>query len=171
MIVKIDDTKYYMDTSALVRIFRFYPKVLIDPIWNKLESLFKSGQVSSHMLVYDEITTSSKKPDLLSKKVSPLRGYFESQKYNQVKIVADIIGKFPGLIDPTREKEQADPWLIAIALEYKNNNPTKKLYIISEESESKPFKIPAVCSYYRIEHINLEGLWKQLGMTFSANIQ
>jgi hypothetical protein len=33
-----------------------------------------------------------------------------------------IIRKFPGLIDPEKEKNQADPWIIALAIEKNEDN-------------------------------------------------
>jgi hypothetical protein len=163
------NAKYYIDSSALIRTFRFYPKDLIGPIWTKLEGMFKAGQLVSHRLVFEELTTSSKKPsDTLSKSVIPLKEYFETQKYSQAKIVADIIGKFPGLIDPNQEKEEADPWLVAIAIEQKQLNTGNEVYVVSEESETKQQKIPAVCKHFKIEHLNLEQFYKKIGLSFNV---
>ena len=163
-------TKYFIDTSALIRIFRFYPEDLREPIWNKLESMFKSGQLVSHRLVYDEITTTSKNPDVLSEKVKPLKEHFKTLKYGQSILVSDIVKKFPGLIDPSREKEQADPWLIAIAIEDKKEDSDTEIYVVSEESETKPNKIPAVCAHYGIKHLSLEKFYKDIGLSFSVSL-
>ena len=128
--------------------------------------MFKAGYLVSHRLVYDEVTTTSKNPDVLSKKVKPLKEYFKTMKYGQLKLVADIVKKFPGLIDPSQEKEQADPWLIAIAIEEKTKNPSLETCVVSEESETKPHKIPAVCTHYKIKHLNLDRFYKDIGLSF-----
>jgi hypothetical protein len=96
----------------------------------------------------------------LSKKIKPLRHYFETTKYNQALVVSDIVNKFPGLIDPNREKEQADPWLIAAAIERKKEEKIKKVYVVSAESEERMHRIPAVCRYFGIEHLNLNQFYK-----------
>ncbi|PKN02016.1 MAG: hypothetical protein CVU77_03545 [Elusimicrobia bacterium HGW-Elusimicrobia-1] len=165
---RLTDVKYYIDTSALIRTFRFYPQSLIAPIWGKLEAMFKSGQLASHRFVYEEITTAAKSPDILSKSITPLKEYFKTQTYSQTKIVADIISKFPGLIDPNQEKEEADPWLIAIAIMEKIKNIAKDICVVSEESERKPNKIPAVCKHYKIEHLNLERFYLKIGLDFKV---
>jgi len=163
--------KYYIDTSALIRIFRFYPKSLVIPIWEKLEEMFKSKQLISHRVVYDEITTSSKVQDILSEKITPLKSSFQTMKDSQLIIVADIVNKFPGLIDPNREKEQADPWLIAMAVEERSKNQEEMLYVVSEENETKKNRIPAVCKHYKLEHLNLERFFEMIGVDFNVSFK
>jgi len=155
---------YFIDTSALVRIFSFYQGDLIDPIWEKVEELFLNGMMFSHRFVYDEITTDSKKPDLLSKKITPLQAYFKPVSFEQAQIVSGIIKSFPDLIDPKNEKDQADPWLIAAGvLEHKQLslfNPNKKIYIVSEESESGQNKIPSASKSFGLGHLNLSSFYQ-----------
>ena len=168
---KSKEDKFYIDTSALIRIFRFYPGDLSEQIWKKLNEMFISRQMRSHRFVYEEITTTSKNPDALTRKVLPLRDYFETIKYSQTLITSDIIKNFPGLIDPNNEKEQADPWLIAIALEEKKCNFDEAIYVVSEESEIKQNRIPAVCRHYEIEHINLDSFFKKIGVSFKMALE
>jgi hypothetical protein len=155
---------YFIDTSALVRIFRLYPGDLVDPIWEKMEELFLNGMMFSHRFVYEEITTDSKKPDLLSKKIAPLQAYFKPISFEQAQIVSGIIKSFPNLIDSKNERDEADPWLIAAAiLEHKQLslfNPNKKIYIVSEESESKQNKIPSISKSLGLDHLNLSSFLK-----------
>lgn len=163
------NSQYYIDSSALIRIFRFYPAQLRTQIWDKLANMFNSGELVSHRLVYDEITTNSKNQDMLSKSITPYRDSFQTLQFEQSIIVRDIIMKFPALIDPSREKDQADPWLIALVVLNKNLNPNQKYFIVSEESESKPNKIPSVCRHYKIEHLNLENFYNRIGLSFTVN--
>lgn len=164
--------RYIIDTSALVRIFRFYPGQLLEPVWAKLEILFESGILFSHRLVYDEITTGSKKQDILSEKVKPLKKYFLTLKYEQVKWVNKIIQTFPGLIDPNREKDQADPWLIALAIEENQQlhlfDEPDQIVIVSMESEEKQNRIPAVCKHFGIKHLNLDRFFEEIGISFEV---
>lgn len=167
----LEETNLFcIDTSALVRIFRFYPLELVKQIWASLENLFNEERMISHFLVYEEITTRSKEQDFLSKCVTPLRPFFKGMNFNQALIVSKIVKEFPGLIDPHKERDEADPWLIALAIEEKKQlnlfNPSKKLYLVSAESERKPFKIPAVCKNYGINHINLDEFYQMMGWSF-----
>jgi hypothetical protein len=165
-----DRTLFYIDTSALIRVFRFYPKELVKSMWKRLEKLFTSGIMISHIFVYEEITTEAKNSDFLSKCITPLRSCFKRTTFTQANLVKKIIEEFPGIIDVQKEKNQADPWLIALAIERKGEldlfSSSKKLYLVSEESEIKPFRIPAVCKKYGINHINLEGFYKMQDWSF-----
>ncbi len=155
---------FFIDTSGLVRIFRFYPVDLIDPIWDELKELFIKEKLFSHRFVYDEITTNSKKPDLLSVRIKPFRQYFRNISIEQAKIVSRIIQKFPGLIDPKNEKEQADPWLIAESIIEQNQlsifSRNKKVFVVSEESEYRSNRIPQVCNHFGISHLNLSNFYQ-----------
>ena len=163
---------YFIDSSSLVTIFRTTSNDLIDQIWEKLEELFLNGRMFSHRFVYDEITTDSKRPDLLSKKITPLQTYFKPVIFEQAQLVSDIVKRFPNLIDPKNEKEQAAPWLIAAAVleqnQYSLFNPNKKVYVVSEESESDPNGIPSVSKGLGLEHLNLSSLYQINNWSFEV---
>jgi hypothetical protein len=150
---------YFIDTGALVKIFRSNPTELVERIWENLEELFVNGRLFSHQIVYDEITTDSKRPDLLSKKIAPMQAYFKVMSFEQAQLVSKIIKRFPEVIDLQNEKEQAAPWLIASAiLEQKQLslfNPDKKVYVVSEQGESEKDIIPPVCEDVGLGHLNL----------------
>ena len=88
----------------------------------------------------------------------------------QLQYVSQIISKFPNLIDSDREKDQADPWLIALAIEEQSKlelfNPKQKLVVVNEESKAKPQRIPDVCNYYGLKSLNLLELFKYFGWDF-----
>ena len=161
---------YFIDTSALVKMFRSNPADLVDRIWEKLEELFINGRMFSHQIVYDEITTDSKRPDLLSKKITPMQAYFKPMSFEQAQSVSYIIKKFPDLIDPKNEKEQADPWLIASAILEQNQlslfNPDKRVYIVSEQGEFETNIIPSVCEDLGLDHLNLSDFYRLNNWSF-----
>lgn len=155
-----DNDLIAIDSSALIRIFRTYPKVLVDQLWVRFEDFFERGIFISHEYVYDELVTSSKQEDDLSKRVRKYRSSFKGVTYQQAMIVQNIVKEFPGLVSYKREKNEADPWLIALAhLEQKDPNLFNndgKLYLLSEESSLRANRIPAVCKKYGLEHRNLD---------------
>lgn len=157
---------YFIDTGAFVKIFSSNPAEL-DRIWEKLEELFLNGRMFSHQIVYDEITTDSKRPDLLSKKITPMQAYFKPMSFEQAQSVSGIIKKFPDLIDPGNEKEEAGPWLIASAVQEQKQlslfNPEKKVYIVSEQGESEANIIPSVCKSFGLGYLNLLGFFQLNG--------
>lgn len=155
---------YFIDTSSLVAMFRTPSGDMFDRIWERVEELFSKGRILSHRVVYDEITTDSKRPDLLSKRITPLQAYFRPMSFEQAQVVSDIVKRFPALIDPKNEKDQADPWLIAAAVleqkQYSLFNPDKTVYVVSEKSESDPDSIPSVCKGLGLGHLSLSGFYK-----------
>ena len=150
---------FCFDASAFIRLKNFYGQDLIPEIWQELESLFINNKIISHEIVFNELTTSAKK-DALSKWVSAKKIYFKKMSSTQVLHVANIVKIFPGLIDANNEKDQADPWLIALVLEEKPKidllTEEKEYIVVSEESIRSPHKIPAVCKYFGIKHFNLK---------------
>jgi len=157
---------FCLDTSAFVDINRYLIK-LIPQLFVELDKLFNSGRIISHEIVYEEITAhSSKREDPLTKWIRPKRAFFKNISFQQALIVADIVQKFPTLISYKNEKNDADPWVIATALEQKSKpdlfSQLQEFVVVSTESEFIPNHIPAVCKYYSIRHFGLPDF-------FSAN--
>jgi len=160
----INGNIYFIDTSSLAEMFRNPHADRLNRIWEKMEELFLNGRIFSHRLVYEEITTDSKRPDLLSKKITPLQAYFRPMSFEQAQLVSDVIKKYPALIDPKNEKEQAAPWLIAAAIleqrQYSLFNPDKMVYVVSEQSGSDPEGFPSIIKSLGLEHLNLSGFYQ-----------
>lgn len=157
---------FCFDSSTFIKLHRFYGEDLIPEIWQELENLFKNEKIISHTVVFEELTTSVKK-DALSKWISSKKRYFKKMPGNQVVLVSNIIKIFPGLIDASNEKNQADPWLVALVLEEKSKLtlfiPEKEYFIVSEEKIGSPHKIPAVCEHFGIKHLSLKDFFKYNG--------
>jgi hypothetical protein len=166
----IENVLFCIDSSSFIYLHRFYPPDFFKDIWSEFEGLFDQDKIISHIIVFEELTTSSKNKDDLTKWIIPKRKYFKDYNLKQVYYVSQIINRFPGLIDPDREKDQADPWLIALAIEEQSQlqlfNPKQKVIVVNEESKGKPQRIPDVCNYYGLENLNLLELFKYLGWDF-----
>lgn len=156
---KNSDTLFCVDSSSFIYLHRFYPPTFCKDIWGELEQLFHDGKIISHVIAFEELTTSAKKLDSLTKWISPKKQYFKSFSPTQAQYVAQIVNRFPRLIDPHREKDEADPWLIALAIEEQSQAslfcPNRRVFVVSEESKRKPQKIPAVCKHFGIDHLTL----------------
>jgi len=153
------DVVFCIDSSAFIRLHSFYGPELIPEIWEEFENLFNGDKILSHIIVFEELTTSAKKQDNLSKWITSKRQYFRNMTVTQAQYVSDIIRKFPNLIDQNNEKDQADPWLISLVLEEKSQanlfTLEREYFVVSEESMKSPHRIPAVCQHYGIAHLNL----------------
>lgn len=167
---KKDNIIFCLDTSAFVDINRYLSK-LIPRLFSELDKLFNSGKIISHEIVYEEITTGSKKPDSLSKWIKNKKVFFGEITLQQTLIVADIIQKYPTLISYKNEKNDADPWIVATAIEQKSiPSMFSRLYeyvVVSTESKMIPNHLPAVCRYYSIKHYDLQQFFSANGWSFT----
>jgi len=136
-------------------------------IWNLLDELFQSDKIISHDFVFKEISPDTKKPDYLATWIKDKKKYFFGITERQTILVTSILEKFPGIIDPDKESDEADPWLIALALEKRESEALSHGYldycIVSNESEKSSKKIPAVCKEYGVPHLNIKDFFAANG--------
>lgn len=163
---------FCLDTSAFVDINRYLVR-LIPQLYPELDKLFNGGRLISHKIVFQEITTRSKKPDSLTKWVLPKEAFFKDISLQQTLLVAEIVQKFPTLIHYNKEKDDADPWLIALVIEQRSMpdlfSSLQDFAIVSTESTFIPNRLPAVCKHYSIKHFDLPDFFKANG--WSINLQ
>jgi len=166
----IENEIFCIDSSSFIRLHRDYPPDFSKDIWFEFEELFDQDKIISHIIVFEELTTNSENKDELTKWILPKRKYFKDYSLIQLHYVSQIINKFPNLIESDREKDQADPWLIALAIEeqlqMKLFNPKQKVVVVNEESKNKLQKIPDVCNHYGLENLNLLELFNYFGWDF-----
>ena len=77
------------------------------------------------------------------------------------------------MIDYKHEKDEADPWLIALALELKSQYSlfNTEVYLVSQENPMSSQRIPAVCDYYNIEHLSLLEFFDFVGWKIEFSFQ
>jgi len=161
---------FCFDTSAFVDIHRHLVR-LIPQLYPELDKLFNSGRLISHRIVFQEITTRSKKPDSLTKWILPKEPFFKDISLQQAFIVSEIVQKFPALIHYNKEKDDADPWLIALVIEQRSIpdlfSNLQDFAIVTTESAFIPNRLPAVCKHYSIKHFDLPDFFKANGWSIS----
>lgn len=161
------DKIYCFDSSIFISLNRIHNYVPIPDVWDELEKLFKAGRLISHEFVYDEFNPERKNPDFLAKWIKDKKGYFFGITDKQVELTAKILEKFPSLIDSENEKDQADPWIVALAIEKMEEitlfGQNTLVYVISQEKISSPKRIPAVCKEFKVPHMNLDAFIKDNG--------
>lgn len=161
---------YCFDTSAFLTLSRTSENVIEMPaaLWEHLEAMMREGRLISHRLVYDEISSETKNPDFITRWISDKEAYFMEMTSAQVSLVPEIIKNFPGLIDFQMEKEQADPWLIALAVEKaKEQQLFQKnvCMVVSQENRNSTKKIPAACKAFGVEHRSLREFFDEVGLS------
>lgn len=163
---------YCIDASAFITMHRFYPMRIIPDLWTHLEELFNQKKILSHQIVFDEIVPKTGKKDDLAQWLSGFRQNFISTSQRQVELVPDILSHFPKLIDPESEKEQADPWMVAMLIEMMEQDgmfgDQSDYVMVTTESEKRTTRLPAACRYYNIPHMNLFQFFKANNFEFSV---
>ena len=137
-------------------------------IWNNFDLLVKKKSLISSKEVFKEI---SKRDDELTRWGKRHIGIFKPINIDIIQKVKEILGKFPQLADINKTTPNADPFLIALALEpipQRTLIPIikKKIIVTQEKLKENKINIPSVCKFYRIECINLLELFRKERWTF-----
>lgn len=163
---------YCIDASAFITMHRFYPQSMIPDLWHHLESLIQENKIISHEIVYNEIVPKQGNKDELAQWMSNFKFAFRPVSQRQMDLLPDILAHFPKLIDEEAEKEQADPYLIAMLIEIMEERgifgTASDHIIVSTESERSSDKLPAACKHYDIRHFNLFEFFKDNGFEFKV---
>lgn len=161
---------YCLDASAFLTLSRTNDNIIEIPmsLWDHLKTLMVDGKIISHRIVFDEISSNNKNPDFITRWISDKKDYFLPRTDFQICEIPKIISKFPGLIDYKNEHEQADPWLIALAIEKSKENTLFDIIasvVVSQENPNSQQKIPAVCKCFGIRHLSLRNFFDEIGIS------
>src|SRR5574343_539314 len=152
---------YCFETSAFVMLSRTSENIiqLLKELWEHLDEMMKGGEIISHEIVFEEISSGTKNPDFITKWIADKKNAFLKKSDFQLVEVSKIVKRFPDLIDTDQEHEQADPWLIALTIEKcKEQNLFGKTdcTVVSLENPKSSKKIPAVCKAFGVRHLSLK---------------
>jgi len=150
---------YCIDTSVFLQLHFINKIIPIPDVWQELDLLFDQKKIISHRYVFEEFYSKTSKDDFIKLWIENKKGNFIDVTERQITLVSEILTKFPKLIDPNKESNQADPWLIALCIEIMEEPKlfeTRNIVLVSQEKYSSNIKIPAACREFGVEHINLE---------------
>lgn len=142
---------YSFDTSSLIHAWRrSYPIDNFPGFWENLDDLIADG----HACCAEEIINELKKKD------DELYGWCKDHQDafvvpfddDQQIRMAEILGKYPRLVDTKKNRSEGDPFVIALAL---SHNP--ELTVVTQESfgSVRSPRIPDVCKAKGIRCIGL----------------
>jgi Domain of unknown function (DUF4411) len=151
---------YSFDSSAFINPFRrYYPQDLFPKFWDAVAERIVSGEIIASEVVRDEIDG---KDDQLKTWVRAQSGLFIQVDEEQQDEVATIMRNFPTWVDIESSKNNADPFVIALA-------KAKGLVVVSDEgngSEQNP-KIPFVCREAGVRHLKVVEFIRAIGLRFT----
>jgi len=161
--------KYCLDANVLIEPWQKYYSYSICPsYWDILNSLGKSDSIFVPEQVYEEIVRTE---DELSKWLEKSKIPIRKIDGRVAKCLSEIYAKDSShqrLVDSTRGRSLADPWVIAHALNENACVVTKEEKVT--DIRSSKIKIPNVCDNMGVRWINDFQLIKELKITFTCLI-
>ncbi len=158
---------YIIDSCSLMELKRKNPFDVYPTVWEKIESLINRGLLLAPREVLNEIMEGD---DQLAEWAKKHNKMFVEPTEKQIEIVKDILKEFPALIKQNR-KYDADPWVIALAVEMATSlqqtlTPIKRIVFTEEKLRGEQIKIPYVCQKYNIEAIDILDMFRIEGWKF-----
>jgi hypothetical protein len=109
---------YILDTNIVIDITRrIYPPRLRDEAREICERLLKQGSLVSHREVLLELEVGAKQGDVPLAWARAHAAIFVEVTDAQETYASEVLGEHPDLVDPKKTGPDADPWLVALALE------------------------------------------------------
>lgn len=163
----MNDNCYIIDTSSLVELNKHNPMDVYESVWERIEQLIKNGRLLAPKEVFHEI---SRIDDQLNEWSKTHDRLFVEPTKKQITLVKDILQKYPSLIDIDRQYD-ADPWVIALTVELttspqKTLMTIKRIVVTEEKIRGNRVRIPFVCNDYRIESLDIIGMFREEGWKF-----
>ena len=155
--------KYCLDTNVLIQAWNTYYSMDLAPkYWDILDEMARNGTVLCTHEVKREI---EKVDDDLNKWIKKRAYLFRDITEDVQKFIRDVLKSYPRLVDTTKDRSMADPWVIAHALAEKATVVTKEMMT---GAGSTRIKIPDVCGTFNVRCINDFAFVREVGITFSA---
>lgn len=159
---------YCLDANVLIQAWqKYYSPVLCPDYWKILDELGSEGRIFICQEVYDEIVKTEDDLSLwLKGRNIPVRKANES-------VIGSLkeIYKTPAhlkLVDNTKNRSLADPWVIAHAMENNSVVVTKEEKVT--QANSTKVKIPNVCDNVGVRWINDFEFVQELNFRFSCKV-
>ena len=151
---------YVIDTSALLDGWvRYYPRDVFPSLWLNLEEMIRSGELLSPDDVLLEL---GQKDDEVYRWAKANSAMFVPLGEDVQQATQEILTQFPRLVGTMKDRNRADPFVIALA-------KVKDAIVVTGERSSgtrdRP-RIPNVCDQFRISHRSLLQLIRDKGWTF-----
>ena len=132
-----------------------------------MESLISKCLLVAPIEVLNEIT---ERDDQLAKWAKEQTSFFRAPTQRQIEILKDVLKAYPSMVREDR-KYDADPWVIALAIEMTTNSqqtlvPIKRIVVTEEKLRGEKIRIPYVCQKYNIDSIDIIEMFRIEGWKF-----
>ena len=152
---------YCIDTSSLVNLRLFWPRSKRPDIWRRVEKLIKDDRLIAPVVVLEEL---KKRRDHLAKWAQKHASMFKRDTAEIVKLVSEINKEFPELVDHEKLEEDADPFVVALAVAESRTLLKPECVVVTDEKYVQGAqKIPHVCECYDLSYMTLHQMFMAEG--------
>lgn len=158
--------RYCLDSNVLIEAWRkYYNPAFCPQYWEVLNEMGKRGTIFIPKAVFEEITRTE----------DDLAAWLKASQIAVAEVdeevtlhMRDILKDYPQLVDSTKQRSLADPWVIAHALKEgaavvtKEEKPTA--------TNSKKVKIPQVSEAFGVDWMNDFDMIQALGIQFGCTL-
>ncbi|MGE5479440.1 MAG: DUF4411 family protein [Chloroflexota bacterium] len=170
MVELFKEKTYCLDSNVFIEGWnKYYSPQLCPDYWNVLKELGRKGKIFIPKDVYEEITSGE---DELSSWLKSSKIRVSKRTGPILNCWTAILAKNPNhqrLVDNTKGRSLADPWVIAHAIVEKATVVTKEIKLLDENS--KRLKIPNVCENMGVPWMDDFQFLKEVNALFSCKIK
>ncbi len=162
--------KYCLDSNVLIEVWnKYYSPTFCPAYWTVLNQLGTDGKIFIPKMVKDEILrTEDNLAEWLKSSSIPIHDISESvTKVLQQMYAANESHKY--LVDNTRQRSLADPWVIAHAISERAHVVTKEEKVTA--ANSTRIKIPNVCDNMGVRWLNDFQFLVEMNIHFTCTIK
>ena len=156
---------YCLDANVFIGGWTsYYSMALCPSYWNILSTLAAEGRIFAPMEVRREL---EKIEDDLFRWVKERDNFFREPDQQVQIILRDILRDFERLVDDTKQRSLADPWVIAHA------KAANAVVVTKEQPSNSPkrIKIPDVCRALGVPWMDDFQFCQEIGIRFEARIE
>lgn len=167
--MSLNNKIYCLDANVIIQPWRtYYSPELCPDFWNLLNDLGLNNKIFLPEIVYEEIT---KTEDNLAKWIKtssiPIRK-IDAAVTQHLKDIYNTNPQHKFLVDNTKQRSLADPWVIAHAIKENACVVTKEEKVTAINTNR--IKIPNVCDNMGLNWINDFQMIDELNIKFSCTI-
>lgn len=162
--------KYCLDANVLIQAWqKYYSPKLCPDYWSVLDQLGKEDRIFLPQMVYEEITKTDDELAKWLKKSNILEYKIDGPVTEALKSIYAANSAHQNLVDNTKGRSLADPWVIAHAIKEKATVVTKEEKITALNTTK--IKIPNVCDNMGVRWINDYQLADEMNIRFTCSIK
>ena len=153
------DAKYVFDSNIFIELQRRQPIDVYPTVWAKISELMEAGVIISSQEVYEEILAGN---DNLTTWAKQREASFKASDEDIQMEVRSILAEHRGLVEGGKKKNNADPFVIALAKVLGCSVVSEEVRTNNQESP----KIPDVCYGVGIPCLNFVGFSREMKLEF-----